>query len=108
MATLPLVIDPGERVVVQWRALLGGLAAVPPECCASEQACPEVCLSPRRAEPGPYRATLAFAALTSTEADACRADPETADCRLKVNSQDLEQTQLDFALGAGEIELSIE
>jgi hypothetical protein len=46
--------------------------------------------------------------LTSVEADACRADPEAADCRLKVNSQDLEQTQLDFALGAGEIELSIE
>jgi hypothetical protein len=108
MRTPPIVIEPGERAVVQWRALVETIATVIPECCASEQSCPSECLSPRAAEPGQYSATLAFAPLSETEAELCRGEPEHVDCMAKVNGVELEQVELGFALGQGEVELELE
>lgn len=106
--TPPIVIEPGERAVVQWRALVETIATVIPECCASEQSCPSECLSPRAAEPGQYSATLAFAPLSETEAELCRGEPEHVDCIAKVNGVELEQVELGFALGQGDVELELE
>jgi hypothetical protein len=116
-AAKPLVVDPGETVIVQWAARLANLVPVNPECCGVPDQCPSECALVSPAEPGPYRATFAAATVDAEEAAACReasslwsplpssSPPDTVACQIE--EAEIEDFTVDFEFGAGRIALTI-
>jgi hypothetical protein len=101
----PVVIAAGETATIEWPGLLARWVSLPEQCCESDY-CADECPIVIAAEPGDYRATLAFVEITEEEAAACSSDPFT--CPGAFEGQEaFETVDQDFELGAGDILLGV-